>query len=161
MNRLIIGTDVGTTASKVLIVDEQGSILSESYREYPLIFPAPKHVEQDIRHIRDVYFDAIREAVQRLTPQERERIVALSLSTQRSTMAPLDASGQPLRNAITWMDGRSGAECEEIRRDLGKEAVLRATGLSIATVWSYAFVCWLKKHAVSYTHLTLPTKRIV
>lgn len=146
MNRLIIGTDVGTTASKVLIVDEQGSILSESYREYPLIFPAPKHVEQDIRHIRDVYFDAIREAVQRLTPQERERIVALSLSTQRSTMAPLDASGQPLRNAITWMDGRSGAECEEIRRDLGKEAVLRATGLSIATVWSYAFVCWLKKH---------------
>lgn len=146
MKRLIIGTDVGTTASKVLIIDEDGQILAQSYQEYPLIMPAPKQVEQDIEHIRDVYFKAIHDAVMQLSPQQREQIVALSLSTQRSTMVLLDKAGKPLRNAITWMDGRSGVECEEIRRDLGKENVLHATGLSIATVWSYAFMCWLKRH---------------
>lgn len=146
MKRLIIGTDVGTTASKVLIIDESGSILAQSYCEYPLIFPAPKQAEQNIELIRDVYFQAIREAVGQLTDEQRQAITALSLSTQRSTMTFLDAFGHPMRNAITWMDGRSGTECEEIRRTLGKEEVLRATGMSIGTVWSFAFMCWLKKH---------------
>lgn len=146
MKRLIIGTDVGTTASKVLIIDEDGRILAQSYHEYPLIMPEPKHAEQDIEHIRDVYFSAIRDAVSQLDEASRRQIVALSLSTQRSTMVLLDSQGKPLRNAITWMDGRSGVECEEIRRDLGKENVLRATGFSIATVWSFAFMCWLKRH---------------
>ena len=146
MGKLIIGTDVGTTASKILIVDENGEILAQEYHEYPLIFPGPQKVEQNIELIRDTYYSAIKKAISSLPTDRIDDVSAISMSTQRSTMVLLDKNGIPLRNAITWMDGRSGVECDEIRRIIGAEGVLHATGMSIGAVWSFAFICWLKKH---------------
>ena len=40
-SKLYIGVDLGTSAVKLLLVDEQGQILRSESREYPLIFPQP------------------------------------------------------------------------------------------------------------------------
>lgn len=54
--------------------------------------------------------------------------------------------GSRCETPLPGWTGEAAQNAKKSAGDLGKEAVLRATGLSIATVWSYAFVCWLKKH---------------
>ena len=41
-----IGIDLGTSACKLLLVDEVGAIVNEVTHEYPLIFPHPGWSEQ-------------------------------------------------------------------------------------------------------------------
>ena len=41
-----IGIDLGTSACKLLLVDEAGAIVNEVAHEYPLIFPHPGWSEQ-------------------------------------------------------------------------------------------------------------------
>ena len=48
MNRsAFIGIDLGTSAVKLLLVDQQGTVLNTVSREYPLYFPEPGWSEQD------------------------------------------------------------------------------------------------------------------
>ena len=48
MNRSVfIGIDLGTSAVKLLLVDQQGTVLNTVSREYPLYFPEPGWSEQD------------------------------------------------------------------------------------------------------------------
>ena len=46
---LYIGIDLGTSACKLLLVTEDGSILNTVTKEYPLIFPHPSWSEQEAR----------------------------------------------------------------------------------------------------------------
>ena len=45
-DKMYIGIDLGTSAVKLLLIDEHGTILNSASREYPLIFPAPGWCEQ-------------------------------------------------------------------------------------------------------------------
>ena len=45
--RLFIGIDLGTSATKMLLVDESGAILNEVSKEYPLEFPKPGWSQQN------------------------------------------------------------------------------------------------------------------
>lgn len=45
--KLFIGIDLGTSAVKLLLVDETGSIVNEVTKEYSLYFPQPGWLEQE------------------------------------------------------------------------------------------------------------------
>lgn len=57
-----IGIDLGTSAVKLLLVDEQGAILKEISKEYPLIFPHPGWSEQK----PEDWWTAVKEALPEL-----------------------------------------------------------------------------------------------
>lgn len=142
---LLIGIDVGTTSTKVLIADPVGQIVVEGVVGYPLFFPHTGWAEQSPGDILDGVKKALREALSQI-PERVGEICALSFSTQRDTLIVTDADNVPLRNAITWLDSRSGEECDRMKQAFGEEKVYRITGVPISTIWTGAFLLWLREH---------------
>ncbi len=145
MTHYIAAADSGTTGAKAVIYDLAGEPMAAAYREYGLIFPKPGWVDQDANMLRDVCFEVIREAVTKSAIDPAE-IVAVCLSTQRCTMVPVDEAGNALREAISWQDNRTDAQCEEIRAKIGGDEFYDRTGLPVANVWTLPKIMWLREH---------------
>ena len=143
----ILGIDLGTTAIKAAVFDENGRICGSRTHEYTLLTPSALVVELDaetyIRAFKAAVHAAIREA-----DILAESIEALGISAQGETLFFLDKEGQPLRNAIVWMDNRANAEAEELERALGgRETVHKTTGqVSMCATWPASKILWVKKH---------------
>ena len=98
-------------------------------------------------------------------------IKAIGITNQRETTVVWDTNtGEPLYNAIAWPDTRTKGLVRELKQKKGADELLEMTGLPLSTYPSSVKLVWLIEHveevrkayeAVSYTHLTLPTKRIV
>lgn len=146
VEEIVLGIDAGTTGTKVLAVTRSGEILAKSYQGYPMCFPQEDQAEQDLELVWDAVLFTLRSVCKQLSEQERKRVRALSISTQRSTMTLTDEKGNPLRHAITWMDGRASKECEELEQAMGAETVHQITGVAISTIWTMSYLLWLKKH---------------
>ena len=142
---LLIGIDVGTTATKVLVAEPIGKILASASADYPLLFPSVGWVEQDPLELFKGVKKAIKDALSQI-PDRREEICAISLSTQRDTMVITDKNNNPLRNAITWMDSRAGEECQKLKDTFGEERVYSITGVPVSTIWTGAFILWIQAH---------------
>ena len=141
---LYLGLDVGTTGAKAAVVDREGKVLARGYREYELIFPGENRVEQNAEDWWSASKDAVRQALGKLA--RPEEITALSLSTQGATMLPVDRRGDPLRLALTWMDGRAAAEAEELTDALGYDVIYRKSGWRPEAELDAAKILWLRKH---------------
>lgn len=101
----ILGLDVGTTAAKAVLFDLHGNELALAERAYPLITPHPGWAELDPERIWLAAQDVISEVTSQ--NQGASFISAVGLSTQGGTLIPADKDGNPVYNAITWLDQRS------------------------------------------------------
>ena len=101
---LLIGIDIGTTATKAILIDERGNVLGKAEKSYKIILSHKKWVEQN----PEDWWQALKQTVVEVTGQGklREQVKAISLSTQGATLIPVDRNGKPLRMAITWLDNR-------------------------------------------------------
>lgn len=143
MENYIAAIDCGTTGAKAIIFDSDGGRHGTAYKEYPCTFPAPNRVEQDAEMLFEASVEVLAKAV-RESGADPEAIKALSFSTQRCTVIPVDAECKPLRAAISWQDNRSDAQCDAIRKDIGEEAFYLTTGLPVANVWTLPSIMWIR-----------------
>ncbi len=139
----IAAIDCGTTGAKAIIFDTLGSRHGTAYKEYPCQFPAPNRVEQDAELLFDACVEVLAEAVSE-SGVDADLIKALSFSTQRCTLIPVDEDCNPLRAAISWQDNRSDAQCDAIRETIGAEAFYKTTGLPVANVWTLPSIMWIR-----------------
>lgn len=114
-----IGTDVGTTGTKTIIIDENGKLCGKGYKEYELIAGKGGKVEQDAEDWWSAVVFSVNEAVKNIN--DNENIVAMSLSTQGGTTLPVDKNFKPLSLAYTWMDARAVKENADIRDKYGEK----------------------------------------
>ena len=168
----LLGIDLGTTGIKAAICSTEGDLLGESYLEYPLIKPTPGVVEQDAREWWELTQEAIRQALrtaaadgpeshfrsadtaQQQTQKKcaqhvafaRETVRALSVSSQGISFVPVDEEGQPLGNAINWLDTRATAEAESIRRRYSDADLFRLTGKRASPAYVLPKLLWLREH---------------
>ncbi len=122
---MYLGIDIGTSAVKALLMDEYGSIISET--SAPLSVSRPKDLwsEQNA----DDWWSATNEAVLGLDRKSRSAVKAVGLSGQMHGATVLDREDKPLRPAILWNDGRSAAQCQLLEE---KEPQSRAITGNIA-----------------------------
>jgi xylulokinase len=99
-----LGIDLGTSAVKALLLDDEDRVVAESSAGLEVDRPRPLWSEQD----PEAWWRAVNEAVRAL-PLEGVRAIGLSGQMHGATL--LDASDRPLRPAILWNDGRSATEC--------------------------------------------------
>ncbi len=118
---MLLGLDVGTTATKALLFDLEGNVHASASASYGLLTPQPGWVEQDPEALWRAVVTVLRSIVSQLQPGQR--VLALAQSSQGGTTVPVDAAGQPTYNAISWMDGRAQTEYEELRRQYGGEVL--------------------------------------
>ncbi len=138
--RALIGLDIGTTAVKALAVGEDdGAILARCEVEYPLSTPRPGWAEQD----PEDWWKATEQALAALGVDE---VAGIGLSGQMHGLVALDASDRPIRPAILWNDGRTGAECAEIEERIGPERLIALTGNRALTGFTAPKLLWLRRH---------------
>jgi sugar (pentulose or hexulose) kinase len=141
---LVVGLDVGTTGTKCLVCDTRGAVVSEARCQYELTYPRQGWVEQDAEDLWRAVATVLREATG--ANLDTNRILALSLSSQGGTLIPADRSGQPLRPAISWLDGRAEEEGQRLADKLGQEAIYRTTGWEVSTWSALLLIPWLCHH---------------
>lgn len=109
---LVLAIDCGTQSLRALLFDQQGNLVAKKKVEFePYFSNFSGWAEQDPQ----VYWDSLCEACQSLKdshPDEWERIIGVSVTTQRDTCINIDKNGNVLRPAILWLDQRS-AKCKK------------------------------------------------
>lgn len=138
----VIGLDVGTTGTKAVVVDEGGSVLGSGYKEYALHSDGVR-VTQNAADWWDAAVFAVREACRSI---DKNKIAAISLSTQAASMLAADGEGNALGEVITWMDNRSAEEAEELAAAIGSEEVYKKCGWMPTPVLDAAKLLWMKKN---------------
>jgi xylulokinase len=107
VSKYVLAIDLGTSGAKVGIIDLDGRILACAGGSYETCFLPGGGVEQDPREWWSVITRAARSAL-RAAGIAPELILAVGVTSQWSVTVALDANGDSLMNAISWMDSRGG-----------------------------------------------------
>jgi sugar (pentulose or hexulose) kinase len=142
MADVLVGLDVGTTATKAQAFGLDGRVLGSASRGYGLITPQPDWVEQSPDELINAAAEATRQVVDRLSPHDH--VVALALSSQGGTTIPVDAHGRPTYNAISWMDQRGDIQAARVGAALGAELIHTTTGWPLQNLLPLQHIAWLR-----------------
>ena len=118
--KYVLGVDLGTSAVKVILVNQKGEIKGEATRPYPLSHPAPGYSEQNAEDWVTGSIESIKEIMDSGVVNASD-IEGLSFSGQMHGLVLVDESGTPLRPAILWNDVRTTQQCRKIEDVLGAE----------------------------------------
>ena len=108
--KFILTLDNGTQSIRALVFDLKGNLVAKSRIELEAYFSKnPGWAEQEPEY----FWQMLGKACQALWQQPevikrnlREKISAVTVTTQRGTVINLDKNGKPLRPAILWLDQR-------------------------------------------------------
>ncbi len=140
---LYIGIDLGTSAVKLLLMDEEGNIKNIVSKEYPLFFPHPGWSEQ---HPED-WFEKSVEGIKELTEGfDRGEVAGISFGGQMHGLVALDDSDAVIRPAILWNDGRTGEETDYLNEVIGKDKLSEYTANIAFAGFTAPKILWMKKH---------------
>src|SRR6185295_14151744 len=102
--RYVLALDAGTTSSRAILFDEQGTPTTVAQREFRQIFPQPGWVEHDAKEILQTQREVARQAL-RDSGIALKDLMAIGIANQRETTIVWDRqSGEPIANAIVWQD---------------------------------------------------------
>ncbi len=157
MAKYFIGIDVSTTASKALLIDTAGSVITTKSYPHELSTPRPLWSEQDPENWWSATSAALRDVMAQISPDD---VGAIGLTGQMHGLTTLDASGQPVRPAILWNDQRSGKQCEEITEKVGAKKLYRLIGSILVAGFTAPKILWLKQNEpenyAKIRHILLP-----
>jgi xylulokinase len=139
-----LGIDVGTTATRVTVIAEDGTQIATGSASYSTSRDGPGVAEQDPRDWTSALADALGRA-----EIERWAISAIGLCGQTPTVVLVDAAGRPLRRALLWQDVRAVAEARELAARLGDPEPLVGTALPWSAANMPAKLLWLSRHEPS------------
>ena len=140
---LYIGIDLGTSAVKLLLVDEKGNILNTVSEEYPISFPKPGWSEQN----PEDWLKAVEKGIIELTKDaDKSKISAIGAGGQMHGLVILDENDGVLRPAILWNDGRTQEETEYLNTVIGTQKLTEYTGNIAFAGFTAPKILWLKKH---------------
>jgi len=146
MSRYIGAIDQGTTSSRFIVFDRDGTIVSVAQKEHAQIYPQPGWVEHDPLEIWRNTQEVIGAALAREGLQAAD-LAAVGITNQRETTLLWDKrSGQPLHNALVWQDTRTAQYLPAYSRDGGQDRFRDTTGLPLATYFSALKLRWLLDH---------------
>ncbi len=144
-SRLLIGIDIGTSATKTALYDECGTRLAVHTAEYPLYQPQNGWAEQEPEDWWQATLAGIC-AVLSASHCDPHDIVGIGLSGQMHGLVMLNEQGQVLRRSIIWCDGRTSEECEDITRLVGAERLMDITKSPALTGFTASKILWVRKH---------------
>lgn len=138
-----IGIDLGTSAVKLLLVDEKGSILKSVSEEYPLYFPHPGWSEQN----PEDWYEGVTAGLGKLLDGENASLVkGIGLGGQMHGLVVLDENDNVIRPAILWNDGRTEKQVEYLNDVIGKEKLSEYTANIAFAGFTAPKILWIKEN---------------
>jgi xylulokinase len=154
-----IGIDSSTTATKALLMDETGQVIGVASSEYGYTTPQPLWSQQS----PDLWWQATIHSISQVISESgiaATDIKGVGLTGQMHGLVLLDKNGNVLRPAILWNDQRTQAQCDDIRRRLGKEKLVAITGNDALTGFTAPKILWVQQEEPDIyaqgAHILLP-----
>jgi xylulokinase len=154
-----LGIDSSTTATKALLMRDDGEVIAVASSEYGYETPQPLWSEQH----PILWWEATQISIQAVLQKagvSGADVSGVGLTGQMHGLVLLDANGRSLRPAILWNDQRTGAECDQIRHTIGKERLIQITGNDALTGFTSPKLLWVKNNEpeifAQIGHILLP-----
>ena len=139
----VLALDQGTTSSRALLFDQEGSIRSVAQQEFEQIFPQPGWVEHNPQQIASSQIAVALEALAKAGARARD-VAAIGIANQRETTIVWNReTGAPVYNAIVWQDRRTADFCERLRTEGHSPLIQQRTGLLIDSYFSASKISWI------------------
>ena len=141
----LIGIDLGTSATKTVLFDEEGRVVCSASKEYPMYQPQNGWAEQRPEDWKEAALETITKVV-RESGVDKESIKGLGISGQMHGLVMLDENNEVIRPSIIWCDQRTAAECEEITEKVGAKRLIEITANPALTGFTASKILWVRNH---------------
>jgi len=143
--RYVIGIDLGTSAVKILLVNQNGEVCQEVSKPYPLIIEKSGYSEQNPEEWVARATEGLAELVNGFEGDVQD-IEGISFSGQMHGLVLLDQNNKILRNAILWNDTRTTEQCQQIYDVVGRERLLEITKNPALEGFTLPKILWVKEY---------------
>lgn len=141
--KYVLALDQGTTSSRALLFDQDGTVRAVAQQEFEQIFPQPGWVEHNPEQIAFSQIAVALEALARVGAGPGD-VAAIGIANQRETALVWNReTGQPVHNAIVWQDRRTADVCDQLRKQGHSELIQQRTGLLIDSYFSGTKIAWI------------------
>jgi len=143
---VFLGVDVGTSGTKTLAMQEDGTILSSATVEYPVYSPHPGWSEQNPEDWWQATIKSVRKVLKdgKIKPAD---VKGIGLSGQMHGSVFLNKKHEVIRPALLWNDQRTAAECAEIeQRAGGRKKLINMVANPALTGFTAPKILWLRNH---------------
>ncbi len=123
----LLGTDIGTSGTKTILMDTNGNLIAQDLQEYDVLTPKPLWAEQ----WPDVWLHAAKSSIK---------------NTVQKSGIPLDENMEPVRPCMIWMDRRAEEETEWVLDHIGEEKLLEVTHNGADPYYGYTKILWIKNN---------------
>jgi glycerol kinase len=143
MAKYAAALDQGTTSSRAMVFNHDGTVAAVSQKEHEQIYPKPGWVEHDPKEIWARSQEVLDEALEQLGASADD-VAGLGITNQRETTVVWDRNtGEPVMNALVWQDTRTDKLVDELSADGGQDRFRTKVGLPLATYFSGPKVRWV------------------
>jgi xylulokinase len=143
--KYVIGVDLGTSAVKILLINQKGEVCQEVSKPYPLIMEKSGYSEQNPEEWVEKTSEGLRKLVQSFQGGVKD-IEGISFSGQMHGLVLLDEDRKVLRNAILWNDTRTTKQCQDIYQAVGRERLLELTKNPALEGFTLPKILWVKEN---------------
>ena len=138
-----IGIDLGTSAMKLLLMDEAGAIANVVTKEYPLEFPQPGWSQQNPEDWHKALLEGVPELLEGV---DASQVAGIGSGGQMHGLVVLDDKDQVIRPAILWNDGRTAAQVDYLNGVIGKEKLSELTANIAFAGFTAPKILWMKEN---------------
>ena len=138
-----IGIDLGTSAMKLLLVDQSGQIHNEVTKEYPLEFPQPGWSQQDPADWKKALLEGVPELLQGF---DGSCVAGIGAGGQMHGLVVLDENDHVIRPAILWNDGRTAKQVDYLNHEIGKEKLSALTANIAFAGFTAPKILWMQEN---------------
>ena len=140
---LYIGIDLGTSAMKLLLMDEEGQIKNVVSKEYPLEFPQPGWSQQAPEDWRKALMEGVPELLEGFDGAD---VAGIGCGGQMHGLVILDAADNVIRPAILWNDGRTAKQVDYLNNEITKEKLSQWTANIAFAGFTAPKILWIREN---------------
>jgi xylulokinase len=138
---VLVGLDVGTSGTRALAVDAEGTVVAEATSRYEPDRPRPGWSEQRPQD----WWRAATEVLREVAAGANDEIVGLGLAGQMHGSVFLDSADEVIRPALLWNDQRTESDCAAITERVGADRLLELAGNPALTGFQAPKLLWLRR----------------
>jgi glycerol kinase len=143
IKKYILALDQGTTSSRAIIYNREGTIVKIAQKEFTQIYPKAGWVEHDPMEIWGSQ-SGVASEILATTGIPAEEIAAIGITNQRETTIVWEKqTGKPVYNAIVWQCRRTAGICDELKASGMEKYIRENTGLVLDAYFSGTKVKWI------------------
>ena len=136
-----IGADLGTSALKLLLVDENKKILNTVSKSYDVSYPKPGWSEQSPEAWWDAFKDGVRELIK---DTDAGCVKGIAVAGQMHGLVILDKDDNVIRPAILWNDSRCQKETDYLNEVITKGKLSELTANIAFAGFTAPKILWVR-----------------